>query len=318
MRLCVRSIVLSCLLLGCGRGSTTEDAGLDDAGGTELDAGALDAGATGDDAGPFEGPAVCARFGPFGEPVLLDLVNSDAADTGPWINGDGTVLYFCSGRDAPAPRVYRASRPSPGVAFGLPELVSELDLPMRPSDVALSEDELEIYFRGDGPASSDLFVATRTSTDEPFGTPEALPFNDPDFADSAPTVRVDGLEILFTRGVDNVYRATRASRDEPFGPASLVPELVSPGDTCCPSMMHDGLTIFFDRMAGDSWDVYTARRPSVDEPFAEASAVAEVNHGLDDIDAAISGDGRFLVFSSARGMGGRSWELWIAERDCLE
>jgi hypothetical protein len=98
-------------------------------------------------------------------------------------------------------------------------------------------------------------------------------------------------------------------------------EICSPQDEYAPALSTDGLEIFFasNRPGGKGgFDVYTSRRPALDQPFAPPTVVTEVNSALDDVGPRISSDGTtlYLNYDSITAGGGDA-DMWTATRSCL-
>jgi len=92
---------------------------------------------------------------------------------------------------------------------------------------SLGTNGLELYFtiRNGGVYASGLFVAKRTSPEEPFGVPEAIPLpNDTYVEPEAPTISADGNLLMFSR-IDcaekvgcqyiNIYKLDRLTKPDP-------------------------------------------------------------------------------------------------------
>lgn len=84
-------------------------------------------------------------FGPATPETINDISNSDAS---PWVNGDGTEIYFSSVRAPTAGSfdVWHATRATPDVPFGPPTRVVELAAADEQCCVALSPDGQEMLF----------------------------------------------------------------------------------------------------------------------------------------------------------------------------
>jgi Tol biopolymer transport system component len=97
-----------------------------------------------------------------------------------------------------------------------PTPVTELNTVDYIEDAPFSQDGLTLYFSTNRPGSfgrTDLWVATRTSLDEPFGTPEPLDeINSIDYEED-PWVSEDGSTLYFAsarNGPMRIYMATRS------------------------------------------------------------------------------------------------------------
>jgi hypothetical protein len=115
--------------------------------------------------------------GTFGEPELLVGVNDPTMDEAPaWISADGTELYLYRRPAGGFWDTYRVTRANTQQTFGTPMLVPPLNLPDRDECCSvLTDDQLEVFFSDDGPMNlGSVLHATRSTTDDGFGTPTAL------------------------------------------------------------------------------------------------------------------------------------------------
>jgi Tol biopolymer transport system component len=114
--------------------------------------------------------------GSFGPPSPVAGVNDPTAfDHTPYLLPDGMTLYFASTRGTAGVSydLYRTTRPTPTSAFAPPTKLTELSTGDGDSDPVVSPDGLTLYFtsyRTETAGSSDIWVASRASTGDPFGT----------------------------------------------------------------------------------------------------------------------------------------------------
>ena len=108
----------------------------------------------------------------FGTPVVLAELMSSSDDIYPWINSDGTVIYFASSRNGVVYDLMRATRPSANsTTFSTPVVVS---VPTPIAVPVLTQDELTLFYassQAGGVGGVDVWVATRASPSNPFGSP---------------------------------------------------------------------------------------------------------------------------------------------------
>ena len=92
--------------------------------------------------------------------VNLTAVNSTASDYQASLSADGLALYFVSNRYG-SDQLFRASRTSPGGAFGAPELVTTFDMSgSTPGYPFLSSDGKSFYLTLDNGTGRDLYLST--------------------------------------------------------------------------------------------------------------------------------------------------------------
>ncbi|HSJ31519.1 MAG TPA: hypothetical protein VK933_08800 [Longimicrobiales bacterium] len=175
---------------------------------------------------------------PWGEAVSLGAaVNHPTAhDNAVRLSYDGNVLFFSSNRTGfGSSDLYVTRRRSADQAWAPPEnlgpLVNTEAFEPFPTP---SSDGNTLYFNRsttfDSP-DSDIWVATCSHEDEPWGAPERLPepVRGPR-ADLAPAISVDGLASYFAYdrpgniGLIDIWVARRPSASEPWAaPANLGP-----------------------------------------------------------------------------------------------
>lgn len=276
-----------------------------------------------DDAG---GDAPCTAQ--FSAPMRLGGgFNTVEKDWAPVISADDTTLYFHSYRDGGSgpPDLWSAVRPIGGV-FGAPQILaaSSLAADLFPRVTA---DHLELFqssARMGGQGMADVWVSTRAAITEPFGPALALTALNSSAADEALTITGDGLDAVFasSRGAGfDLYRSRRTDRASPFGPPVALGELNTGDDERAPFLSPDGLTLYFssDRPGGaGNLDVWTAARPTVDDPFGAPINIAMINSSRDDYAPSISADGLTLYYSYDVPIVGGAGDpdVWIATRVC--
>lgn len=151
----------------------------------------------------------------------------------------------------------------------------------------LSADGLLLVFGSNRPAPSgssangDIWMASRSSVDEPFGEPVNLgPAINSPYEDNHPTLSGDGLTIVFSRQSERGYElwtSTRASRDAPWAPAtSMGPGLRGPYPyNALANLSADGLTLTYSshQPGGGPCVAMRSARDSADDPWPHAEAL---------------------------------------------
>jgi Tol biopolymer transport system component len=198
---------------------------------------------------------------PWEEPQNLGPeINTEHWETGPSLTGDMLELYFTSTKfDTGARDIYVARRASVDEPFGNVErLGDQINTPdYAESGPYVSYDGLVLVFSSDRPGGEggrDLYMSTRPSRDEPFGTAKNLGpvVNSRDY-DSSPTMTSDKLALLFhsrrhpDRVKHDLYVTYRDSLEAPWSePVSLGDSINTPRyNEGTPSISADGTTLLF-------------------------------------------------------------------------
>ncbi|MHC4073261.1 MAG: M56 family metallopeptidase [Planctomycetota bacterium] len=252
----------------------------------------------------------------FGTPTNLgSIVNSPAAELGPDISADGLSLFFYflqpdGDWDWDIVVTTRATRVDDwGIPVNLGPVVNTSAIEVTPS---VSSDGLSLYFgsnRPGGSGDSDIWITTRATTEEDWGTPVNLgpAVNNPAI-DMQPSISSDGLSLYFGSNRANglgdwdIWVATRTSMSDPWGTAvNLGSTVNSSAFDSCPAISADGLTLFFTstRSGGyGSYDLYVARRTTLDGDWGTPVNLGPtINSSASEIEPFISSDGKELYFS---------------------
>jgi Tol biopolymer transport system component len=185
---------------------------------------------------------------PWQEPVNLGpAVNSSAGEVEPAISPDGLELYFRLWDDW---NLRVCTRSSKDDTWSSPVKVGP---PVGSNDVFepdVSADGLSLYFcstRVGGYGDSDIWVATRATTQDEWGEPVNLgPNVNGPGGDYGPSISNDGLALVFGRfGPVRFFLTTRKSLDDDWGPAVDL-GINNPWTIYGPALSPDGSTIYFD------------------------------------------------------------------------
>ena len=102
-------------------------------------------------------------------------------------------------------------------------------------------------------------------------------------------------------------------------PVNLGPEINSPGQDTSPSVTRDGLTMVFASPSRDASkqnrDLFMSTRKTTDSQWSSAVNIVAINSARNDLDPAISPDGRTLVFTSIQPNDESNPDLWISTRE---
>lgn len=276
----------------------------------------------------------------FGSPTNLGpTVNSSSDDDNPSISADGLELFFSSDRPGGYGNgdIYVTTRETTDDDFGPPvNLGPTINSSSYDACPSISADGLELYFgslRPGGFGNCDLWVTSRPTTDDPWGTPMNLgaTVNSSD-ADNLVEISADGLELFFGSdrpgglGGWDIWVTTRTTiNDDWREPVNLGPTVNSSSGDGSPSISANSLLLFFDSSrpgVHGLWDIWVTTRATKDDdwglPVNLGPAVNTV-HG--ETGPSISADGLQLYFSEwvvFRPGGVGSYDLWQVEVDIVD
>jgi hypothetical protein len=219
-------------------------------------------------AGDAASPDACP-LGALGAPRRVAELATITDDFGGWISEDGLELLYSSQLNDYA--IYRARRQSTADPFGPP---TQLDFGFGggtadgEDDPMESDDGLTLYFEhspDDTTATFDLYVATRPTQAEEFGSPKVLVPPSTADHDGAPSVTSDQLLLVFNHddsGDSNLYQSTRATAQSAFGDAVALSSLNTTGFECCASLAGDGESMLYatDRLTPSSIAIVESRK----------------------------------------------------------
>ncbi|MBK5292058.1 MAG: PD40 domain-containing protein [Acidobacteriia bacterium] len=231
---------------------------------------------------------------PWGAPRTLGPnINTEFRENSPKLSRDGHWLIFGSGRPTgkcvadSVVEFYISYRENadddfawePAVNFGCDFIGKGENL----SPAFFHDDDKGIttmYFSsprtGDSLLASDIYVSTRRFHGA-FGPAALVPELNSPVADVAPSIRGDGLEMFFKRGLPppgpaDLMVATRETTSQTWtAPKSLGPLVNTGFDNQQPSLSCDGTTLYFvsNRPGGlgnANYDIYVSTRKKLEEP----------------------------------------------------
>jgi hypothetical protein len=153
---------------------------------------------------------------------------------------------------------------------------------MRDDDPTLTDDMLEMYFN----RASDIYVTTRASTSDPWGTPMLVAELSSSFSEETPEIVGDGLTIYFasdrtlTAGGEDIFRSTRKSRTLPWSEPVNVAELSSPGFDGAATRDADGFAFVLYSDRTSTYEIYETVRPSTELAWPPPSVHSELSSGI--------------------------------------
>jgi hypothetical protein len=197
-----------------------------------------------------------------------------------------------------------------------------------------SPDGLSLYMASNRPGGKgglDIWVATRSSTRNPWGEPTSLPEPINSAADDFCPTPLHGGGLLFvsrrvvdgvTCGLGDIYYAHNTFWRGWSTPQHFVCDPGGPNsalDEQGPSYVQGRL--YFSRSTlppGNSGELFVSKLRG-NMTFGQASAISELNDGAaNDIQPNVRHDGRELVFSSNRSGGAGGQDIWAATRKSVK
>ncbi len=268
----------------------------------------------------------------FSTPTNLGpTVNSSAWEGDPHISADGLSLHFASTRPGGSGGgdVWVTTRASSSDPWGQPvNLGPTVNSSAGDSGPNISADGLSLFFesnRSGGYGSYDVWVTTRETKEDPWGTPVNLgPTVNSSAHESGVRISPDGLAVYFTSdqpggyGAYDVWVTTRATTaDDWSASVNLGPTINTPYIDAFWSISADGLSAYFvsARPGGyggrDLW--VTTRETTEDDWGTPVNLGPTVNTAYGECGPSISADGLTLYFDdwqNPRPGGVGSYDLW--------
>jgi Tol biopolymer transport system component len=261
---------------------------------------------------------------------LGPTVNSSAGAEDPEISADGLKLYFNSNRTGGYGKgdIWVTSRATIEDNWEIP---TNLGLTVNSSsdDFApdVSPDGLILHFASDRPGgygNYDLWVTSRITIDDDWGTPENLgPNVNSSSMDGCPAISEDGLELYFWSnrpggsGSTDLWIATRATIEDNWStPMNLGPVVNSSAMDFCPYISADCLSLFFisgrsGGFGGFYGDIWITTRSTISDPWGTPVNLGPmVNSSASEGGPALSPDGTTFYFSSEKSGGFGSFDIW--------
>lgn len=248
-------------------------------------------------------------------------IGTDAADVRYADGPTGVVDASDAGDAPPSPCPYGTG----SWIFGAPEPVSELNSPGWEGDLQLAADGLSVVFASVRPGSKreDLYFASRTSLEDPFGAPGPLDLLNTPQADLAFHSAANELLAVLVSDRPGAGTATaklwlgeRASAAEPWSSAQFQPlsRLNSAAEHFDAVLSPDGLRLYYSpaEVIDGPQRLVVAERPDAASDFGSARPLVELDSPGSNADPAVSSDERVIIWTSGRNA--QNADLWFATR----
>jgi hypothetical protein len=191
----------------------------------------------------------------------------------------------------------------------------------------LLADGLTLFFASNRPGGYgwlDIYVTTRTTTDDPWEEPVNLgPVINDVTAQDGHSLSANGLTMYFISGANwpgsvggyDLWVTTRPTAFDPWGtPVNLGPTINSTADDYTTDLSADELLLFFQSLRPGGYgltDLYVTRRRTTSEQFGPPMNLGPpVNTSAHEGTPNISADGSTLYFHSDRPGSFGNWDLW--------
>ena len=216
----------------------------------------------------------------------------------PWDDGGVralALLFVLAGCDAVLLPDEKAFDPS--TRFGAPVALSGINTGDEEDRPTLADDMLELVFH----RAARLWVTTRVSVDEDFGSATQITALDPITPTTGSSVRAclshDGLGIYFSRrelatDTFDIFHATRASRADAWGTPVKVVELSSVEQDYCGSESADGTQMYLSQ--GGRLKIATRAQPT--DPWGTPVVVTAIETASQEFAIWATADKRVIVF----------------------
>lgn len=265
------------------------------------------------------------RFNP---PKALDKQSSKKdSERDPWVSPDGLRLYYAFSRDNENTDIYLATRPDnkPTTPFGDGQSQSNLNRDTtndgRP---ALTPDEKTLVMSSDrdteGNDQFNILIVTRTDITQMFATPDDTKtmanVNASNVDHFDPFISADGLHLYFAPSSNgqHIAVASRGDTTSAFSNVQMLGINLTGALDADPAVSNDDKILVFssNRAIGSGTDLWYATRTDVNGSFGNPKPIPDVNSPSNDGDPMITADGCTLYFSSGRGPGNSSFDLYSA------
>jgi hypothetical protein len=212
----------------------------------------------------------------------------------------------------------------PVFRFSEPVLVANIQSQDKDDNPTLTADLREIYFTSTRGGNADVYVATRSSADEPFGTPARVDAVSSEKDDASPAIALDGQTLWVGQDTEDddvedtdiwfVTRLPSGGWSPPENATSLNSDAKDiprqPAGSAALTIMPLG-----SQRNGDDYQTFFAARSGSGE-FGAPMPIPELELGARVVDGFLTPDLLTLLFSS--GEGEDKGDLFVVSRPNLD
>ncbi|MFH1615135.1 MAG: hypothetical protein ABIG61_08650 [Planctomycetota bacterium] len=217
-------------------------------------------------------------------PLPVTEINTEFIERTPFLSADGRTLYFA--REATGTfyfaRIYQATRSGPSGPFTSVEEISQLNyLDGHVSAPWVSTDNLRMYYTRTEPgAVSYLRFTQRNSVNDPWSSGSNISELDALGSVNWITLTADERTAFFMSdnipggaGAQDLWTCSRQDRNSPFDVNTLqnLSELNTDANEYSSCILPDGLMIYFTSNRNGTYQLFSATRQSIEEPFGDVT-----------------------------------------------
>ncbi len=288
------------------------------------------------DAFRIDTASAASSFSTFGAPQNMgSLINAAEMDQLPVQSSNGLSLYFSSNRPGGqgAQDIWVSQRATISSAWGAPQnLGATLNTASNDTISSLSPDGREMFMqsnRAGGAGGSDIYVSTRTDTNNdlgwtaPVNAGAALNTASNDYMGNYFVDPATGVGTLFFNsdragglGGNDIYQSTR-NADGTFNPPTIISILNSTGTEERTSISRDGLEFYFSSnrlVPTTNQAIFVSTRPSTAAAWSPPVYVAGLSTTGSNAQPVLANDGTILYFVSNRTGGFGLGDIYSATR----
>jgi Tol biopolymer transport system component len=265
----------------------------------------------------------------FGAIAPLGVSTTTTSDRDPTLVDDEKTLFFQSIHNATGPsQIYMATRSDVTQPFGapaVPTFLATINANASPTKISFTSDGLQLAVSSDragGQGGTDLWLASRATSSDDFGTPTETNIATLDDAVNQfdPNLVTDDIlyyapSQLQGHTMQVIASSTRTSETAIFATPVIEMGLESGTGDGDPAPSPDRTVIAFSSSrdnATELVDVYYAVRDDVTQPWSDVLPIPDVNSTSNEGDPLPSADGCRLYFASDRGRAEFEWTLYSA------